>query len=101
MRQGDYLTPYAWGRLLSDLLEHRLTTYLCEADVETLMGSEARAVLYEQLRSFLALKRRLKSRQPRSALLRPAHEALVNFAARLFMAAYQTLLSDPEGREQR
>jgi len=98
MEQGEYLSPYAWGRLLSKLLEHKLATYLSQVDVKTLSEAEARTVLYEQLRSFLALKSTLKSSEPQSDILQPAHEALLSFAARLFMAAHQALLDDGKAK---
>jgi len=63
------------------------------------------------LRSFMALKSSLKSSEPQSDVLRPAHEALLNFTARLFMAAHQALLNNmredneakatPSGRAKR
>jgi hypothetical protein len=42
----------------------------------------------------MALKSSLKSGEPQSDVLRPAHEALLNYAARLFMATHQALLND-------
>ena len=100
MGQGDYLSTYAWGRLLSNLLEHDLAALLSQVDVKTLSEAEARTVLYEQLRSFMRLKSTLKSSEPRSDVLRPAHEALLNFGARLFMAAHQALLNDGEAEAE-
>ena len=94
MGQGEYLSPNAWGRLLSNLLEHDLATLLSQVDVKTLSEAQARTVLYEQLRSFMRLKSTLKSSEPGFDVLRPAHEALLNFAARLFIAAHQALLND-------
>lgn len=94
MGQGEYLSTYAWGRLLSNLLEHDLVAFLSRVDVKTLSEAEARTVLHEQFRSFMRLKSTLKSSEPRSDVLRPAHEALLNFGARLFMAAHQALLND-------
>ena len=94
MGQGEYLSTNEWGRLLSNLLEHDLVALLSRVEVKTLSEAEARTVLREQFRSFMRLKSTLKSSEPRSDLLRPAHEALLNFAARLFMAAHQALLND-------
>lgn len=93
MGEGGYLSPYGWGRLASNLLEHELAKLLSQADVKTLSEAEAKTVMYEQFRSFMALKSTLKSYEPRSALLRPAHEALLNFGARLFMVAHQALVN--------
>jgi hypothetical protein len=96
MGQSEYSSPDAWGMLVSRLLEHRLATLLSQADISTLNEVETTAVLYQQLRSFMALKSKIKSSQPQSDVLRPAHEALLNFASRLFMAAHQALLHDSE-----
>jgi hypothetical protein len=103
MGKGEYLSPYAWGRLLSTLLEHDLSMFLSGVDVKTLGEVEARTQLYEQLRSFMKLKNELKSREPRPNVLRPAHEALLDFAARLFMVAHQALLNDagPQAEKKR
>jgi hypothetical protein len=82
----------SWGVLVAKLFEHKLVTFLADADAATLGGTEATAVVYQELRSFLALKSILKSSDP-SEILQPAHEALLSYAARLFMVAHQTLLN--------
>ena len=99
MGQDKYISPYAWGRLLSELLEHGLAKLLSQADVKTLGGAEARTALLEQLRSFMVLKSTLKSCKQRPKVLQPSHEALLNLADRLFAAAHQALLSDAKSRE--
>jgi len=99
MRQDKYISPYAWGTLLSKLLEHDLARLLSQADAKTLSGAEAGTALFEQLRSFMELKRTLKSCKQRSNVLQPSHEALLNLADRLFATAHQALLSDAKARE--
>jgi hypothetical protein len=86
--------PDPWGALLAHLFEHELVTLLFEADVATLGKASAALVLYDHLRSFIALKSAVKNTVPQSDVLRPAHEALLNVTARLFMAAHQALLND-------
>ena len=86
--------PDAWGTLLAKLFEHELVTLLSQADVSMLSKASAALVLYDHLRSFMALKSSLKSSEPQADVLRPAHEALLNFTARLFMAAHQAILND-------
>ena len=93
MGERETRVPDVWGTLLARLFEHKLVILLSEADVTTLSGAEAATALYEQLRSFLALKSSLKSGDPQSDILRPAHEALLSFTARLFIAAHQALLN--------
>lgn len=85
-------TPDSWGVPLTELFEHRLVTFLNEADVPTLGREESAAVLYDELRSFMALQRALNASDPPETL-RPASEALAEFAARLFKAAHQALLN--------
>ena len=92
MGERETRVPDAWGTLLAKLFEHKLVTLLSEADVTALSKAEAATVVYEQLRSFLALKSSLKSGEPPD-ILRPAHEALLSFAARLFIAAHQAILN--------
>jgi len=92
MGERETRVPDAWGTLLAKLFEHKLVTLLSEADVTTLSKAEAATVLYGQLRSFLALKSSLQPSEPPD-ILRPAHEALLSFAARLFIAAHQVLLN--------
>lgn len=99
MGQGKYISPYSWGTLLSELLEHDLAQLLSQADAKTLSGAEARTALLDQLRPFMAIKSTLKSCEQRSNVLRPSHEALLSFADRLFAAAHQALLSDAKARE--
>jgi hypothetical protein len=94
MGERETRVPEAWGVLLAKLFEHELVTLLSQADVTTLSKASAALVLYDHLRSFMALKSSLKSGEPQSDVLRPAHEALLNFTARLFMAAHQALLND-------
>ena len=86
--------PDPWGALLAHLFEHELAKLLFEADVTTLGKASAALVLYDHLRSFIALKNAVKNTEPESDVLRPAHEALLNVTARLFMAAHQALLND-------
>lgn len=86
--------PDPWGALLAQLFEHELVRLLFEADAATLGKASAALVLYDHLRSFMALKSALKNAEPQSDALRPAHEALLNVTARLFMAAHQALLND-------
>ena len=93
MGERETRVPEAWGVLLAKLFEHELVTLLSQADVTTLSKASAALVLYDHLRSFMALKSSLKSGEPQSDVLRPAHEALLNFTARLFMAAHQALLN--------
>jgi hypothetical protein len=93
MGERETRVPDAWGTLLAKLLEHELVTLLSQADVSMLSKASAALVLYDHLRSFMALKSSLKSGEPQSDVLRPAHEALLNFTARLFMAAHQALLN--------
>jgi len=94
MGERETRVPEAWGVLLAKLFKHELVTLLSQADVTTLSKASAALVLYDHLRSFMALKNSLKSGEPQSDVLRPAHEALLNFTARLFMAAHQALLND-------
>ena len=86
--------PDPWGALLTRLFEHELVILLSEADVTALGKPSAALVLYDHLRSFMTLKSAVKNTEPQSDVLRPAHEALLNFTARLFMAAHQALLND-------
>jgi hypothetical protein len=86
--------PDIWGTLLAKLFEHEIVTPLSEADVSMLSKASVTLVLYAYLRSFIALKGSLKSSEPQSDVLRPLHEALLDFAARSFMAAHQALLND-------
>lgn len=86
--------PDPWGALVARLFEHELVRLLFEADVTTLGKASAALVLYDHLRSFMALKNAVKSTEPLSESLRPAHEALLNVSARLFMTAHQALLND-------
>jgi hypothetical protein len=99
MGQGKYISPYAWGTLLSELLEHDLAKLLSQADAKTLSGAEASTALFEQLRSFMVLKSTLKSCKQRPDVLQPSHEALLNFADRLFATAHQAFLNDAKARE--
>jgi hypothetical protein len=99
MGQDKYISPYAWGTLLSKLLEHDLARLLSQADAKTLSGAEARTALFEQLRSFVDLKSTLKSCKQRSNVLQPSHEALLTLADRLFATAHQALLGDAKARE--
>ena len=94
MGERESRVPDAWGTLLTKLFEHELVIFLSEADAATLGKPSAALVLYDHLRSFMALKSSLKTSEPQSDALRPAHEALLNFSARLFMAAHQTLVND-------
>ena len=93
MGERETRVPEAWGVLLAKLFKHELVILLSQADVTTLSKASAALVLYDHLRSFMALKSNLKSGEPQSDVLRPAHEALLNFTARLFMAAHQALLN--------
>jgi hypothetical protein len=93
MGELETRVPDAWGTLLAKLFEHKLVILLSEADVTALSKASAATVVYEQLRSFLALKSSLKSGEPQSDILRPAHEALLSFTARLFIAAHQAILN--------
>jgi hypothetical protein len=94
MGERETGVPDIWGTLLTNLFEHEIVTLLSEADVGTLSKPSATLVLYDHLRSFMVLRSSLKSSEPHSDALRPAHEALLNFSARLFMAAHQALLND-------
>jgi len=94
MGERETGVPNAWGTLLTKLFEHEIVTLLSEADVSMLSKASAALVLYDHLRSFMALKSSLKSSESPSDLLRPAHEALLNFTARLFMATHQALLNE-------
>jgi hypothetical protein len=94
MGERETRVPDAWGAQLTKLFEHEIVTLLCESDVSMLSKPSAALVLYDHLRSFMALKSSLKSSEPPSGVLRPAHEALLNFTARLFMAAHQALLNE-------
>ena len=94
MGERETGVPDIWGTLLTKLFEHEIVTLLSEADVSMLSKASATLVLYDHLRSFIALKGSLKSSEPQSDVLRPLYEALLNFAARLFMAAHQALLND-------
>ncbi len=94
MGERETGVPDVWGTLLTKVFEHEIVTLLSEADATTLGKPSAALVLYDHLRSFMALKSRLKASEPQSDVLRPAHEALLNFSARLFMAAHQALLND-------
>ena len=93
MGETDTGVPDVWATLLARLFEHQLVALLSEADAATLSKASSAPVLYDHLRSFMALKSSLKSSDPPEAL-RPASEALLNFTARLFMAAHQALLND-------
>jgi hypothetical protein len=94
MGKSETGVPDGWGMQLTKLFEHEIVMLLSEADVSMLSKAPAALVLYDHLRSFMALKSSLKSSEPQSDALRPAHEALLNFSARLFMAAHQALLND-------
>jgi hypothetical protein len=93
MGERETRVPDAWGILLAKLFEHELVALLSQADVSILNKASAALVLHDHMRSFMALKSSVKSSEP-SDTLRPAHEALLNFTARLFMAAHQALLND-------
>ena len=93
MGELDTRVPEAWGALLAKLFDHELVVLLSQADVSVLNKASAALVLYDHMRSFMALKSSVKSSEPSDAL-RPAHEALLNFTARLFMAAHQALLNN-------
>jgi hypothetical protein len=93
MGERETRVPDAWGTLLAKLIEHELVTLLSQADVSMLSKASAALVLYDHLRSFMALKSSLKSSEPQADVLRPAHESLLNFTARLFMAAHQAILN--------
>jgi len=86
--------PDAWGTQLTMLFEHEIVTLFAEADVSILSKASAALVLYDHLRSFMALKSSLKTSEPQSDALLPAHEALLNYTARLFMTAHQALLNN-------
>ena len=94
MGERETGVPDVWGTLLTKVFEHEIVTLLSEADATTLGKPSAALVLYDHLRSFMVLRSSLKSSEPHSDALRPAHEALLNFSARLFMAAHQALLND-------
>ena len=94
MGERETGVPDVWGTLLTKVFEHEIVTLLSEADATMLGKPSAALVLYDHLRSFMALKSRLKASEPQSDVLRPTHEALLNFSARLFMAAHQALLND-------
>ena len=100
MEKPENCSPHEWGLHLSKLFEHRLVMLLSQAEADALARAEATDVLYDQLRSFMALKSRLKSLEPESDTLRPAHEALLNFVSRLFMAAHQALLNNIQEEER-
>lgn len=93
MGETETVAPAVWSTLLARLFQHDLVRLLCEADVKTLGKPAAVLLLYDHLRSFMALKSSLKSVEP-PQVLRPANEALLNFTARLFMAAHQALLNE-------
>ncbi|MDM7998448.1 MAG: hypothetical protein QUS33_00225 [Dehalococcoidia bacterium] len=93
MGETETFAPAVWSTLVARLFEHDLVRLLCEADVKTLGKPAAVLTLYDHLRSFMALKSSLKSVEP-PEILRPANEALLNFTARLFMAAHQALLNE-------
>jgi len=94
MEERETGVPDIWDTLPTKLFEHEIVMLLSEADVTMLSNAWATLVLYDHLRSFIALKGSLKSSEPQSDVLRPVHEALPNLAARLFMAAHQALLND-------
>ncbi len=94
MGERETRVPEAWGDLLARLFEHELVTLLSQADVSTFSKASAALVLHSHMRSFMALKSGVKSSEPQSDVIRPTHEALLNFTARLFMAAHQALLND-------
>ncbi|MBN2099966.1 MAG: hypothetical protein JW753_10275 [Dehalococcoidia bacterium] len=94
MGERETGVPDTWGTLLTKLLDHEIVTLLSEADASMLSKASATLVLYDHLRSFMALKSSLKSSGPHPDALRPLHEALLNFAARLFMATHQALLNN-------
>ena len=96
MGETNSRTPDSWGVPLTELFDHKLVRLLSEADAATLGGEESAAVLYDELRSFMALTRALKASDPPETL-RPANEALIHFAARLFKAAHQALLNHGQG----
>jgi len=96
MGEREIRVPEAWGLLMAKLFEHELVSLLSQADASMLNKASASLVLYDHMRSFMALKSSVKSSEP-SDTLRPAHEALLNFTARLFMAAHQALLNDMQG----
>jgi len=96
MGEREIRVPEAWGLLMAKLFEHELVSLLSQADATMLNKASASLVLYDHMRSFMALKSSVKSSEP-SDTLRPAHEALLNFTARLFMAAHQALLNDMQG----
>jgi hypothetical protein len=99
MGERETRVPDPWGTLLTKLFEHELAILLSEADVATLGKPSAALMFYDHLRSFMALKSGIKSTELQSDALRPAHEALLNFTARLFMAAHQALLNDGQKDE--
>ncbi len=94
MGERETCAPDPWGALLAHLFEHELAKLLFEAEATMLGKPSAALVLYDHLRSFIALKSAVKNTEPQSDALRPAHEALLNITARLFMAAHQALLND-------
>jgi hypothetical protein len=98
MGERETRVPDVWGILLAKLFEHELVALLSQADVSMLNKASAALVLHDHMRSFMALKSSVKSSEPQADVLLPAHEALLNFSARLFMAAHQALLNDMQQR---
>lgn len=93
MGESEIRAAEPWGLLACKLLEHRIVLLLLRGDLDALSKASAIAVLYDHMRSFMALKSRLKSSEPESDALLPAHDALVSLTSRLFMTANQTLLN--------
>lgn len=98
MGETESLTPDLWGAPLIKLFDHKLVKLLDEADAATLACEESALILYEELRSFMALRSDLKSSDPPEGL-RPVNEALLHFASRLFKTAHQVLLNQGQKSE--
>ncbi len=92
MGETESRTPHSWGVPLIKLFDHKLVKLLNEADAATLACEESALILYEELRSFMALKSDLKAGDPPESL-RPVNEALLHFSSRLFKTANQVLLN--------
>lgn len=98
MGETEIRTPESWGMPLTRFFDHKLVRLLSEADAAALGREECAAVIYDELRSFMALKGALKTGDPPEPL-GPANVALLHFAARLFKAANQALLNHGQKNE--
>jgi len=66
MGERETCAPDPWGALLAHLFEHELAKLLFEAEATMLGKPSAALVLYDHLRSFIALKSAVKNTEPQS-----------------------------------